>query len=225
VHLGRLSGPNEEPYYGQIAMLAHDWRRGIAENAERLRGLLGALAAKAGAIDLYGYSQGGLIARTAVEAAGDDARALGVRHVFTFNTPHAGSPLAHLPTSWLARFGTAILGKLAVWHGDGVRDLVPGSEYLASLTRPPRGIAYTFLAGNSGWEFLRGITQPIFGRAANDGVASVESQLDATSAGWAQDSDARIARLTYPWEHFSLASGLSAPSALESIATRIAFEP
>lgn len=231
--LGRLAGPREEPYYGHIALLAHDWRRGISENAERLTQLLGALAGKAEAIDLYGYSQGGLIARTTVETAGDDARDLGVRHVFTFNTPHAGSPLASLPASWLARLGAAVLGKLAVWHGDGVRDLVPGSSFLKSLSRPPRGVAYTFLAGNRGWDFFRGLTQPLFGASANDGVASVESQLDASAPGWSKGDEAWITRLTYPWEHFSIASGLAAvtagakphpaQSALEAIASRIAF--
>lgn len=231
--LGRLAGPREEPYYGQIALLAHDWRRSIADNAERLRALLGEVADKVASVDLYGYSQGGLIARAAVEGAGD-ARGMGVRHVFTFNTPHHGSPLASVPASWLARWGAAILGRLAIWHGDGVRDLVPGSGFLKSLARPPRGVAYTFLAGNSGWQFLRGLTQPVFGAVANDGVASVESQLDAASAGWAKDRDARVSRLTLPWEHFSLACGLghalpgeqpAEPSALESIASRIAFVP
>lgn len=234
VDLGRLAGPREEPYYGQIALIAHDWRRGIADNAKRLRALLGEVAGKAASVDLYGYSQGGLIARSAVEDAREDARAMGVRHVFTFNTPHTGSPLASVPASWLARWGAALLGRLAIWHGDGVRDLVPGSGFLASLAKPPKGIAYTFLAGNSGWQFLRGLTQPVFGAVANDGVASVESQLDAPSAGWAKDRDARVSRLTFPWEHFSLASGLGSaltgaghgePSALESIASRIAFVP
>lgn len=162
--------------------------------------------------------------RRAVELAGPRARALGIRHVFTFNTPHGGSPLAHVHGSRLMRWSTGLLGKLAVWQCDGIRDLVPGSPFLKALGKPPEGVAYTFFAGNSGWSFLRGVTQPLFGAEPNDGVASVPSQLHAAAAdcaGVASAMKSRIARLVYPIHHFSLALG--GDSLLESIAGRIAL--
>lgn len=226
--LERLEG-RSGPFYAQVAHLAHDWRRSIDENAERLVTLLGQLSGRA-AIDLYGYSQGGLLVRRAAEMAGPRAKALGIRHVFTFNAPHGGSPLAHVHGSRLMRWSAGLLGQLAVWQCDGIRDLAPGSPFLSSLGKPPEGVAYTFFAGNSGWSFLRGVTQPLFGAEANDGVASVPSQLHTAAdwAGVATSVKSRIARLVYPIHHFSLARGVSLGAAsgdslLESIAGRIAL--
>lgn len=230
--LERLEGRRGEPYYTQVEHLAHDWRRGIEESAERLVRLLAAVDGRA-VVDLYGYSQGGLLMRRAAELAGDRARPMGLRHVFTFNAPHGGTPLARVSASRLVRWSAGLLGRLAVWHCDGIRDLIPGSPFLAGLGTPPEGVGYTFLAGNSGWSFLRGATQPLFGAESNDGVASVPSQLHAPPGGCAGVVSAlksRIARLVYPWEHFSIARGLqlarsaaASRSPLETIAGRIAL--
>lgn len=226
--LERLEGRRSEAYYTQVVHLAHDWRRSIDENAERLVRLMGELRGRA-TVDLYGYSQGGLLARRAAELAGPEARTLGVRHVFTFNTPHAGSPLAHVSGSRFMNWSRALLGKLAVWGCDGIRDLAPGAPFLAKLGRPPEGVAYTFLAGNSGWNFLRGVTQPLFGAQPNDGVATVPSQLDAREgdAGVVSAMKSRVARLVHPFHHFSLARGLQSAckddGLLETVAHRIAL--
>lgn len=223
--LERLERRKNEPYYTQVVHLAHDWRRPVDENATLLVRLMGELQGRA-TVDLYGYSQGGLLARRAAELAGPRAKALGVRHVVTFNTPHGGSPLANLPSSRLLSWSRALLGKLAVWSCDGIRDLAPGAPFLSRLGKPPEGVAYTFLAGNSGWNFLRGVTQPWFGAEPNDGVASVPSQLDARpeDAGVASAMKSRIARLVHPFHHFSLARGLGCGSGLlETVANRIAL--
>ena len=223
VDLERLEGRRGEPYYTQVAHLAHDWRRSIEDNAERLVKLLGELAGRA-SVDLFGYSQGGLLVRRAAELAGPRARALGLRHVFTFNAPHGGSPLAHVSGSRLLGWSRRLLGKLAVWGCDGIRDLAPDAPFLRSLGKPPEGVAYTFLAGNSGWSFLRGITQPLFGAEPNDGVATVPSQLGAPADDCLVSAmKSRIARLVLPFHHFSIAGGLPGDPLLESIAGRIAL--
>ncbi len=229
--LERLENHRGEPFYAKVALLAYDWRRSVEDNATRLQELLADLSGRA-TVDLYGYSQGGIVVRRAVELAGGKARAMGVRHVFTFNAPHGGTPLAHVSGSFM-RWSAGVLGRLAVWHCDGIRDLLPGSQVLTALGKPPEGVGYTFVAGNSGWSFLRGITQPMFGAVPNDGVASVESQLHAPAKGCAGVVAAvksRIARLVYPWEHFSLVRGLTPSGSelaeaepLETIASRVAL--
>jgi len=63
-----------------------------------------------------------------------------------------------------------------------------------------------FLAGDRGPSFLSGWTQVAFGGQPNDGVATVDSQLDL--AGGEKNAMPAATRLVYPWDHFTIGRGI-----------------
>lgn len=181
--------------YDKIYLVAYDWRKPIEENADYVVKLIDRLDIET--IDLHGYSMGGLICRK----AGVNR----VRHVFTYNTPHLGTHLAHLnKIIWL---GTLFRSSLSSWRCDGIKDLIPGSSFLKSLTEPK--IGSTYIAGTHGKKFLGGITQPLFIGQANDGLATVDSQISKGTNG--------IEQIIMPWDHFSIIGGYHGISLTNSL--------
>jgi hypothetical protein len=110
---------------------------------------------------LIGISRGGLIARSA--ATGKEALPLPLKGLFTICSPHEGSHLAQW-AGYLAPTATKIKTLLPEKEGRralealhrvlgfassiGVRELLPGSAFLASLPPAPGGI-YSFSAGGT----------------------------------------------------------------------------
>jgi pimeloyl-ACP methyl ester carboxylesterase len=204
--LKRLEGPRG-PIYGRVILIAYDWRRSVDDNAIALIALLERLAPQARRFDLYGYSMGGLVGRRAAELLPDEVDGPRIGHLFTFNSPHRGSPLAGLVHMRAMRFSARLFRSLSHWVCDGIRDIVPGSEVLQRFRRSiPTAAKQIYLAGDSGSRLLGGVTQVLFSREANDGVATVASQLDLGEGGTEEAPHAT--RLVYPWDHFSLLHGL-----------------
>lgn len=198
--------------YGAVVRVTYDWRRSIDDNAARLVDLLGRLGDRSKSVDLFGYSMGGLVARRAVET-GNPILLPPVRHVFTFNSPHRGSPLAEMIGWRTLRWATWLVRSLSPWLCDGIRDLAPRSPFLSTLARLERRTRYVFVAGNDGSALLGGVTQPAFGKIANDGVAAVTSQLDLDPMETGPipgprpitvGSDPSWVRLVLSWNHFSI---------------------
>jgi triacylglycerol lipase len=91
------------------------------------------------AVDLVGYSMGGLVARHLIEKAGWASR---VGTVVMLGTPNHGTIAAWVP-------GT--IGGFARWNATG-GDMRPGSEFLRSLgTAEPAGERYVTIGGAPTW--------------------------------------------------------------------------
>lgn len=180
--------------YDEIYMVAYDWRNSIEENADLLNKLIARLNPKS--VDLHGYSMGGLVSRLASEISNDKL----ITHLFTYSSPHLGTPLARWGNSMTIWFASKLVSAIGSWQCDGVRDLVPESSIIKKLGEPKPGVNYIFVAGNAGYKFLSGITQPWF-YEPNDGIASVDSQL-----GGKLESVHRI--IADDWDHFAVFNGI-----------------
>ncbi|MEX2246324.1 MAG: hypothetical protein WEC75_06525 [Dehalococcoidia bacterium] len=107
--------------------------------------------------DVVAFSEGGLVARTAIEPGewnGGRTIASHVRTLVTIGTPHDGL-LADLPPSWL--------GDIASLQ------MRPGSTFLRELNAAPRpgNVRYALIAGDTGH--------------GSDGIVPVESALARTT--------------------------------------------
>lgn len=196
-------------YYDWVGYVAFDWRKPMEENALALRALLEKLAEGRESVDLFGYSQGGLLGRAALDLPG--AADIGVRHLVTFNTPHQGSPLGKI-VRWMQPATRLTGASLGYWSSPGIEDLTPGSDFLARLEAQPasEGTRRLHIAGHSGRWLILGVTQVFFMGKSNDGVVTVHSQHDPTREG-------PIERVSAAWNHFTLGSGLiEAPAWFET---------
>lgn len=165
-----------EEHYDDTLLIAFNWQLPIEENAFLLSELINKINPHVKQIDIHGYSMGGLIARKTLE----ENNSRKIKNLYTYSCPHLGTPLAKL--SNLVKIFSYISNPLQAWDCDGVRDMIPDSNFLKNLKDLKKSVSYTFIGGNSGSEFIFGITQPIFWREENDGVVSLESQLDHASA-------------------------------------------
>jgi hypothetical protein len=199
--LGRLESTDESggPRYDWVGYVAFDWRLPIEENGRDLRHLLEAIAPGRDVIDLFAYSQGGLLCRGALDLDGDSG--MPVHHLVTFNTPHTGSPLSRI-IRWM-RPATRWKEGLGAWTCPGLHDVAPGSDFLRQLEERPgaAGIRRLYVAGDAGRWLVLGFTQLFFLGRRNDGIVAVDSQLDQARSG-------DIHRLATAWNHFTVARGL-----------------
>jgi hypothetical protein len=88
-----LAGIEQRPFDGR------DSQRSLTESADELSDLLAEVAERApGApIDVIAHSQGGVVSRLAIDAAGRDGRLPDeVENLVTLGSPHGGAPLADL---------------------------------------------------------------------------------------------------------------------------------
>jgi pimeloyl-ACP methyl ester carboxylesterase len=121
---------------------------------------------------LVGHSRGGLVARAAMAAITEAPKSLPVKALVTLSTPHEGSTMARWPVLLsplapaLARLlppsgaepggkGKAPLKEamrriIAFLESSGVRELLPGSDFLEGLRdAPPPGGLYCLSAGGT----------------------------------------------------------------------------
>ncbi len=140
--------------YDRVLAYAYPSALDIGENAAWLRD---AIARYPGvAFDIIGFSEGGLVARAAVEPGawnGGRTIAASVRNLITIATPHLGI----MPDA-----GPSLLGDL------GGSEMRAGSAFLqalnASSSAPATGVHYGFIAGGA-W------------RDGSDGLVSADSAL------------------------------------------------
>jgi pimeloyl-ACP methyl ester carboxylesterase len=94
------------------------------------------VAAGAREVDVVGHSLGGLVASYLLKRIDRGRR---VRRVITLGAPHAGTPLA-----WLGAVATLGLAR-------GLRQMLPGSRFLAELAAEPvpRGSELLAIAGDA----------------------------------------------------------------------------
>lgn len=212
--MGRLARKlRETSHYDWVGFVAFDWREPMEGNALRLRRLLEKVAGGRDSIDLFGYSQGGLMARAALDLPGGSG--LPVPHLVTFNTPHQGSPLGRI-VRWVQPAARLTGVGLGYWSTPGIEDVTPGSQFLTKLAAlaPDPATRRLHIAGYAGRWLILGVTQFFFMGGANDGVVSVESQHDPGREG-------PIERLSAAWNHFTLGSGLiEAPAFFETATGR-----
>ena len=99
-------------------------------------------------VDLFAHSQGGLVARAALElvASSFDPRIPRIEHLVTYGTPHRGSPLAEIPERLdHTATGGWIVDRLSESAGAGVgipdprspavAQMRPDSDFLGKLAR------------------------------------------------------------------------------------------
>lgn len=137
-------GPDlHEPY------VAADTWRDINHSALLLRRLLVRIARKHPGrdVDLFGHSQGGLVARAMVERAARayDPRVPRIEHLVTYGTPHVGTTLADVPArlageTITGRFFVRALsdrardGRFSVDpEGTAIDQMRPGSSFINAL--------------------------------------------------------------------------------------------
>jgi pimeloyl-ACP methyl ester carboxylesterase len=151
---------------------------------ERLAGLVRSVAATSddGQVDLLGFSMGGLVARSAIQAlrSSDGGRAL-VRGLVTVATPNNGADLLAVVARLAARPQTAVEDLtqelLGVdLDGPAARQMQPGSDFLAQLNDVSRAdgrLSYVTLAGSAQLALRAGPLSKLVG--LGDGVVSVDS--------------------------------------------------
>ena len=137
------AGPRlHEPYE------ATDTYRDISSSAVRLRRLLVRIHRRhpESSVDLFAHSQGGLVARAALEvtARAYDPNLPRVEHLVTYGSPHSGAPLAGTVDP-LRRtiLGPSLLGVISRRSARGsipdplapsVAQMAPGSRFLSDLS-------------------------------------------------------------------------------------------
>lgn len=113
---------------------------------------------------LIGHSRGGLVARKYMELYPGETGATGIKAMVTLSTPHGGSDLARwavflsplaaalkpfVPEADHGRLSNAMRRTLSFLESRGVKELLPGSEFLASFDdRRPEGV-YCLSAGGT----------------------------------------------------------------------------
>ncbi len=139
--------------YDNVVAYAYPSALDIGENAVWLRD---AISARYPGVmfDVVGFSEGGLVARAAIEPGawnGGQTIAASVRNLITIATPHLGV----LPDT-----GPSLLSDAAS------SEMVAGSSFLRDLNTDPQtgGVRYGLIAG-AGW------------RVTSDGLVSVDSAL------------------------------------------------
>lgn len=129
----------------------------ISVAVEELRAIIRQMDTGSGVI-LVGHSRGGLIARVYIE----EAKPRFIKGLLTLSTPHLGSsmakfatylgPLASVLDSLVpqrGRVSKSVKKMLGFFESRGVRELLPGSELIASLEdRRPEGV-YCLSAGGT----------------------------------------------------------------------------
>ena len=120
----------------------------LEEAARKLAALLGRIARRhpGAAVDLIAHSQGGIVARRALQVMAEDwdPRLPRIEHLVTYASPHTGAPLASIPSELdVKRGGRALLHALS-WASDrgvpvpdpraqAVAQLAPGSDLMDAL--------------------------------------------------------------------------------------------
>lgn len=195
----------KKPIYDAIYTLAYDWRDSVEENAIKLLNIADTLTDAVTRVDLHGYSLGGVVSRLANQMAPDYVPKA-IRHVFTYNSPMTGTPLAHL--SAIGKISGYCIPGMRSWNAPGVRDLIPNSAILNKL-KASEMKNETYFAGSGGSGFLAGITQKLFMGQSNDGIASVDSQVAGLGKA-----------IVTPYDHFGVLFGHGAeeigPAILET---------
>jgi hypothetical protein len=120
----------------------------IDESARRLRDLLAEIARRhpGAGIDLIAHSQGGIVARSFLQAYGNDPGMPRVEHLVTFASPHSGAPLADVAVALDPELvGHLVMGVISRWARSGgpipdprshaIRDLAPSSDLMGRLVR------------------------------------------------------------------------------------------
>jgi pimeloyl-ACP methyl ester carboxylesterase len=113
---------------------------------------------------LIGHSRGGLVARKFMELHPGELKDLGIKAVVTLSTPHGGSDLAKwavflsplaaalkpfVPEAEHGRLSSAMRRTLSFLESRGVKELLPGSEFLSSFVdKGPEGV-YCLSAGGT----------------------------------------------------------------------------
>ena len=129
----------------------YDTYGGVDDAAGKLAGMLVALGREhpGAAVDLLGYSLGGVVARYSLETMMTSWQpgVPRVDHLVTFSSPHTGSKLAEVPDELRAGTlsGALLTDAAARWSQAGhafpdpgsktVRDLMPGSDAITELAR------------------------------------------------------------------------------------------
>ena len=140
--------------YGRVVAYAYPSALDINESARWLRDEITANYPDA-TFNVIGFSEGGLVARAAIEPGawnGGQTIAASVRHLITIATPHTGL---------VAGLGPSVLGDIAA------AQMHPGSELLRALNASPPGVAtrYFAIAGDGA------------GDRVSDTLVSVDSAL------------------------------------------------
>ena len=132
--------------YDHVAAYAYPSALDIRENARWLRE---ALAGTDGSFDIVAFSEGGLVARAAIEDEGGGEIAQRVGRLITVATPHLGL-LPDVPDSFLGDAASAQMRE--------------GSAFLGALNARPRaGVRQYAIAGD--------------GEGGSDGLLSIDSAL------------------------------------------------
>ena len=127
------------PFYDHVAAIAYPSAFDIVENGAWLRG---EIERRWGTtpLDIIAFSEGGLVARAAIEPHawnGDAAIAAEIRRLVTIATPHQGIDPG-VP--------------LSVLNDEAARQMRPGSAFLRELNDAPEheGVRYQLIAGDLG---------------------------------------------------------------------------
>jgi hypothetical protein len=146
------------PVYGRVAAVAYPSALDIVENAAWLRAEIERRWPET-PFDIIAFSEGGLVARAAIEPHvwnGDAGINAPVRRLVTIATPHEGI-LPDVP--------------LSLFNDTAALQMRPGSSFLRELNTEVRhdGTAYSLIAGDTG--------------AGDDGVVPIGSALAVDSTG------------------------------------------
>jgi hypothetical protein len=140
------------PSYDNIAVMAYPSALDITANGNWLRDQA-EQRWPGTSFDIVGFSEGGLVARAAIEP-----------HAWNDHTP-IGAELGRLVTIATPHTGVLPAAHFSVLNDEAARQMRPASDFLRALNADPRhdGIRYQFLAGDTG--------------AGHDGVVPVDSAL------------------------------------------------
>ena len=191
----------------EVLAFEHDTFLNIRDNEMELAKLIRNHLSGVDRLLLVGHSRGGLVARAAVRRLIDTRKFKGSIEVWTFGTPHLGTPLVAAGTRilhLLCRLGsTAIIGSaclepnLAAWAyflqklrkmPIGIAQMEPGSDFLEMITPP--GSSDDFVTAYAGNYEIAGAGEGFgisfrnsFGRLAFDGSANDLVVPTASAAG------------------------------------------
>ncbi len=175
-------------------------------------------------IILVGHSRGGMIARAALKELAGQNDAGDIRAYISISSPHHGSDMARwavyltpfagllealIPGGDRKTLRESVKRSLGFLRSRGVRQLLPGSEFLASLGPLPEGIYKLSIGGtNPALITFRGISLPgSLARVLPGGVLPDEMKhglgdgLVTNRSAVLEDADEHLA---YPFNHMVL---------------------
>jgi hypothetical protein len=137
IYLRGLTTPKGTLAYDEIYGCDNEWRAKIASNGRLLADLIDRYAGTDTTIDIYAHSQGGLVARWALERGVSETSGARVSRLFTFGTPNEGVPL---PVIWL-------LAENRIFnYWPGVGDLESSSSLIEDLNGSQAVAKATYVA-------------------------------------------------------------------------------